>query len=144
MGRKTAVYDVSGAVVYMPNGDKLEAHSGRGSMRDNPKYSHVKMRGPTPASTYKLTMRESRFHGVEAIRLNPIDGKAPKNRTGLLAHTYLLRVPGDSSGCVVFKDYARFLAAFKRGEVQHMVVVDRLDSAPTAPRVASLFSWRNR
>ncbi|MBS9722226.1 DUF2778 domain-containing protein [Tianweitania sp. BSSL-BM11] len=143
LGRKTAVYDVSGAVVYMPNGERLEAHSGRGKMRDNPKYSHVKMRGSTPASTYKLTMREQRFHGVEAIRLNPIDGKAPKNRTGLLAHTYLLRVPGDSSGCVVFKNYPRFLAAFKRGEIDHMVVVDSLDKAPSmsvGARVASLFS----
>ena len=144
-GRRTAIYDVSAAVVYMPNGEKLEAHSGRGKLRDNPKYSHVKMRGATPASTYKLTMRETRFHGVEAIRLNPIDGKAPKNRTGLLAHTYLLRVPGDSSGCVVFKNYPRFLAAFKRGEINHLVVVDKLQQAPAqsvSARVASLFSHR--
>ncbi len=142
MGRKTAVYDVTNAVVHMPNGQKLEAHSGRGKMRDNPKYSHVKMRGSTPASTYRLSMRESLFHGVEAIRLNPISGKAPKNRTGLLAHTYLLRVPGDSSGCVVFKHYDKFLAAFKRGEITHMVVVDELESAP-APRLASFFSSRS-
>jgi hypothetical protein len=141
MGRKTAIYDISNAVVHMPNGEKLEAHSGRGTMRDNPKFTHVKMRGATPPSTYRLTMRESRFHGVEAIRLNPVDGRAPQGRTGLLAHTYLLRVPGDSSGCVVFKNYARFLAAFKRGEVDRMIVVARLDDAPTA-RVASLFSMR--
>ncbi|GHD18156.1 hypothetical protein GCM10016234_28150 [Tianweitania populi] len=142
VGRKTAIYDISAGVVHMPNGEKLEAHSGRGAMRDNPNYTHVKMRGATPASTYKLTMRETRFHGVEAIRLNPIDGKAPKGRTGLLAHTYLLRVPGDSSGCVVFKNYPQFLAAFKRGEITHMVVVPRLQDAPAAPRLASFFSRR--
>ena len=142
MGRKTAIYDITNAVVYMPNGEKLEAHSGRGKLRDNPNYTHVKMRGATPASTYKLTMRESLFHGVEAIRLNPIDGKPPKNRTGLLAHTYLLRVPGDSSGCVVFKNYPKFLAAFKRGEITHMVVVPELKNAPAAPRLASFFSRR--
>lgn len=122
---KTAIYDISAGVVHMPNGDRLEAHSGRGEMRDNPKYAHVKMRGPTPPSTYKLSMREARFHGVEAIRLNPIDGKAPLGRVGLLAHTYLLRVPGDSSGCIVFKKYDKFLAAFKRGEITHVVVVPR-------------------
>lgn len=141
-GNRTAVYDISAATVYMPNGEKLEAHSGRGEMRDNPKFTHVTMRGPTPPATYNLKMRESRFHGVEAIRLNPVDGKAPQGRVGLLAHTYLLRVRGDSSGCVVFKDYNRFLAAFKRGEVDRMVVVASMNGkGPSlASRVASIFT----
>lgn len=135
-----AVYDITAGVVHMPNGENLEAHSGLGDMMDDTRYIHVKMRGPTPPGTYKLTMRESLFHGVEAIRLTPVDGKKPFGRDGLLAHTYMLRRPGESNGCVSFRDYARFLAAFKRGEVKQMVVVPRLGNK-TEPKVASLFSW---
>ena len=72
-----AVYDITAGVVHMPNGETLEAHSGLGDMMDDTRYIHVKMRGPTPPGTYKLTMRESLFHGVEAIRLTPVDGKKP-------------------------------------------------------------------
>ncbi len=122
--KKVAIYDITNGVVHMPNGTKLEAHSGIGKMRDNPKYTHVKMKGPTPPGTYKLSMREKPFHGVAAIRLTSVDGKHPQNRTGLLAHTYLLRSrPGDSHGCVAFKHYDKFLAAFRRGEITHMVIV---------------------
>ncbi|MFN3913262.1 DUF2778 domain-containing protein [Hyphomonas sp.] len=122
--KKVAIYDITNGVVHMPNGTKLEAHSGIGKMRDNPKYTHVKMKGPTPPGTYKLSMREKPFHGVAAIRLTSVDGKHPQGRTGLLAHTYLLRSnPGDSHGCVAFKHYDKFLAAFRRGEITHMVIV---------------------
>ena len=127
IGTKVAIYDISNGVVYMPNGTKLEAHSGIGSMRDNPKFTHVKMRGPTPPGTYKLSMRESLFHGVAAIRLTPTDGKPPQGRTGLLAHSYLLRVRGDSHGCVAFAEYDRFLKAFQRGEITHMIIVPKWD-----------------
>ncbi|CDZ33356.1 DUF2778 domain-containing protein [Neorhizobium galegae] len=127
IGTKVAVYDISGGMVYMPNGSKLEAHSGIGSMRDNPKYTHVKMRGPTPPGTYKLSMREKLFHGVAAIRLTPVDGRAPQGRTGLLAHSFLLRVRGDSHGCVAFADYDKFLKAFQRGDITHMVIVPKWD-----------------
>ena len=122
--KKVAIYDITNGVVHMPNGAKLEAHSGIGKMRDNPKFTHVKMKGPTPPGTYKLSMREKPFHGVAAIRLTSVDGKHPQGRTGLLAHTYLLRSrPGDSHGCVAFKHYDKFLAAFRRGEITHMVIV---------------------
>jgi hypothetical protein len=135
-----AVYDISAGIVHMPNGEKLEAHSGLGAFMDDVRYVHVRMRGPTPPGTYKLTMRESLFHGVAAIRLTPVDGKKPFGRDGLLAHTYMLRKPGESNGCVSFRDYARFLAAFKRGEVKQMVIVPRL-AAKADAKVASLFSW---
>ena len=135
-----AVYDITAGIVHMPNGEKLEAHSGLGAYMDDVRYVHVKMRGPTPPGTYRLTMRESLFHGVEAIRLTPLDGKKPFGRDGLLAHTYMLRKPGESNGCVSFRDYARFLTAFKRGEVKQMVVVPRLGTK-SEPKVASLFSW---
>ncbi|TDK39745.1 DUF2778 domain-containing protein [Rhizobium deserti] len=127
LGTKVAIYDITNGVVHMPNGTKLEAHSGIGKMRDNPSFTHVTMRGPTPPGTYKLSMRESLFHGVAAIRLTPIDGKAPQGRTGLLAHSYLLRVRGDSHGCVAFAEYDRFLKAFQRGEITHMVIVPKYD-----------------
>lgn len=125
-GSRIAVYDISAGVVHMPNGDRLEAHSGRGSYRDNPKYVHVKNRGSTPPNVYSLRMRESRFHGVEAIRMTPVGDAKMFGRDGFLTHTYLLRVRGDSSGCVVFNDYNRFLNAFKRGEVKTLIVVPRM------------------
>jgi hypothetical protein len=149
MGARTAVYEIETATVHMPNGDKLEAHSGLGSMRDNPKYVHVKMKGSTPPSSYKLTMREALFHGVEALRLTPESGVNPHGRNGLLAHTYMLARRGESNGCVVFKEYPKFLAAFKRGDVNRIVVVSRLESKPvfadkdnkgTTKTLASLFS----
>ncbi|WP_237151784.1 DUF2778 domain-containing protein [Oryzibacter oryziterrae] len=133
-----AVYDLSAGVVYLPSGEKLEAHSGMGQMRDNIKYVHVKMRGATPPGIYNLTYREALFHGVQALRLTPTNGVAPLGRNGLLAHTYMLRVPGDSNGCVVFKNYSRFLAAFKRGEIRQMKVVPSVKPSATQ-RVASLF-----
>lgn len=135
---RVAVYDISAATVYLPSGEKLEAHSGLGQMRDNPRYVSQKNRGPTPPHTYDLRMREALFHGVQAIRLTPVDGNNRYNRDGLLAHTFMLGRRGDSNGCVVFKDYARFLRAFKRGEVNRMVVVAHMPSSKPA-RIASLF-----
>jgi hypothetical protein len=135
-GHGVAVYDISAKTVYMPDGQRLEAHSGLGAMVDQPRYVDVKDRGPTPPNTYNLSLRESRFHGVEAIRLTPTSGSNKYNRNGLLAHTYMLRGGrAESNGCVVFRDYARFLAAFKKGKVTRLVVVPRLNGSAT--RVAS-------
>ncbi len=137
-GSGTAVYDIASATVTMPDGTRLEAHSGIGSMADNVRYVNQKMRGPTPPDTYKLSMRESLFHGVEAIRLTPVDGKVKHGRTGLLAHSYLLRGGrAESHGCVAFKDYKRFLAAFKQGKIKRLVVVGGGGSSrPKATTVA--------
>lgn len=126
--RQTAVYDISARTVYMPNGTRLEAHSGLGSKIDDPRFVHVRMHGATPPHTYDLSMRESLFHGVEAIRLNPVGGEGNVfGRTGLLAHTYMLGPNGDSNGCVSFKDYEKFLRAYKNNEVKRLVVVAKLD-----------------
>ena len=123
-GNGVAVYDISAAKVYMPDGSILEAHSGIGKMADNPRYATAKMNGPTPPHTYNLKMREKRFHGVEAIRMLPVDGKNKHGRDGFLAHSYLLRGGrAESHGCVAFKDYNRFLTAFKKGKVKQLVVV---------------------
>ena len=119
-----AVYDISAAKVYMPDGSVLEAHSGIGKMADNPKFVNVKMNGPTPPHTYNLKMREKRFHGVEAIRMLPVDGKNKHGRDGFLTHSYLLRGGrAESHGCVAFKDYNKFLNAFKQGKIRQLVVV---------------------
>ncbi|MFC5556203.1 DUF2778 domain-containing protein [Methylobacterium iners] len=124
VGAGTAVYDITARVVTLPNGERLEAHSGLGDSMDNPRYVNLRMRGSTPPGTYELTEREQPFHGVRALRLNPIGGSAAiHGRTGLLAHTYLLGPSGASNGCVSFKNYDRFLEAYLRGEVQRLVVV---------------------
>lgn len=135
-GSKVAIYDVSNATVYLPDGTKLRAHSGIGAMRDNPRYDHVSMRGPTPAGIYRLSMRERRFYGVEAIRMTSIDGRDPKNRTGLLTHTNLLRGQIGSHGCVAFQNYQPFLNAFKRGQIHTLVVVPEL---PSGTQLAALY-----
>jgi hypothetical protein len=129
-GERTAIYDITAQAVYMPNGEKLEAHSGFGDFLDNPKHVSLKMRGATPPNSYRLTMREARFHGVEAIRMTPENEDVMYKRDGILAHPYMLGPNGQSNGCISFKDYGKFLAAFKRGEVDRIVVVARLDKPP--------------
>jgi hypothetical protein len=132
MGSGVAVYDISAKTVYLPDGSRLEAHSGLGAMVDQPRYVNRKNTGPTPPDTYNLTLRETRFHGVEAIRLTPAGGGNKYGRNGLLAHTYMLRGGrAESNGCVVFKDYARFLAAYKKGKINRLVVVPRLSKPLT-------------
>jgi hypothetical protein len=120
----TAVYDISARTVFLPNGEKLEAHSGLGDKLDDPRQVDVKMRGPTPPHVYDLTEREQPFHGVRALRLTPVGGSgAIHGREGLLAHTYMLGPRGDSNGCISFKDYNKFLQAYLRGDVKRLVVV---------------------
>jgi hypothetical protein len=52
-------------------------------------------------------------------------------RDGLLAHPYMLGPNGQSNGCVSFSNYPAFPTAFLRGEVDRLVVVQRLATAPT-------------
>lgn len=128
LDRFTAVYDIVAKTVHMPDGSKLEAHSGLGPKMDKPAYAHVKMHGVTPPHIYDITPREALFHGVAALRLTPLGGaSAIHNRTGLLAHNYLLGPNGDSNGCVSFKDYDRFLQAYRSGQVKRLVVVANMD-----------------
>ncbi|MCP8936901.1 DUF2778 domain-containing protein [Alsobacter sp. SYSU M60028] len=124
----TAVYDISAKVVILPNGRRLEAHSGLGDLMDDPRSARVKMRGVTPPNVYTLRLREQLFHGVRAIRLTPVDESRMHGRDGMLAHTYMLGPRGDSNGCVSFKDYDAFLTAFLRGEVSRLVVVETATS----------------
>lgn len=125
--RWTAVYDVSAHTVYLPNGTRLEAHSGLGSRMDDPRYVHERMRGATPPNIYELRPREALFHGVPALRLIPIGNGELYGRTGLLAHTYMLGPNGESNGCVSFRNYNAFLQAYQNGEIKRLAVVARLN-----------------
>src|SRR5690606_33563838 len=51
-GSGIAVYDIEAATVYLPNGERLEAHSGLAHMQDDPRYVDRKNRGPTPPNVY--------------------------------------------------------------------------------------------
>lgn len=123
----TAVYDISAHTVYMPDGTRLEAHSGLGSRLDDPRHVDERMHGATPPAVYELEPREALFHGVRALRLKPVDNDKVYGRAGLLAHNYLLGPNGDSNGCVSFKNYNAFLQAYANHKVKRLAVVAHLD-----------------
>ena len=126
--RDTAVYDITAHTVYLPDGTKLEAHSGLGSNLDDPRSSRTRMRGVTPPHIYTLKPREALFHGVAALRLTPIGGEESIfGREGLLAHTFMLGPNGDSNGCVSFRDYNAFLSAYRNQGIRKLAVVARVD-----------------
>jgi len=126
--RSTAVYDISAKMVYLPDGSTLEAHSGLGNKLDDPGSARVRMLGVTPPHIYELKPREALFHGVPALRLNPIGGEESiYGRSGLLAHTYMLGPNGDSNGCVSFKDYYAFLDAYNNKGIRKLAVVTRIE-----------------
>ncbi|WFU28165.1 DUF2778 domain-containing protein [Bradyrhizobium sp. CB1717] len=126
--RDTAVYDITAKTVYLPDGTKLEAHSGLGSNLDDPRSQRTRMRGVTPPHIYTLKPREALFHGVPALRLTPIGGEsAIYGRDGLLAHTFMLGPNGDSNGCVSFKDYYAFLDAYRNKGIRKLAVLARVD-----------------
>jgi Protein of unknown function (DUF2778) len=125
--RSTAVYDISAHAVYMPDGTTLEAHSGLGGFLDDPNHAQERMRGVTPPAVYDLKLRESPFHGVQALRLIPLDEDKVFGRSGLLAHSFMLGPNGQSNGCVSFRNYEAFLQAYLKHEIKRLVVVARLD-----------------
>jgi hypothetical protein len=127
---RTAIYDITARTVYLPSGRRLEAHSGYGGYMDSPRHVHMRMRGATPPNVYNLALRERLFHGVRALRLNPVDGGRMYGRDGILAHSYLLGPNGQSHGCVSFSNYPEFLSAFLKGEITRLAVVERLESPP--------------
>lgn len=122
-GTGTAVYNIANHTVTLPSGAQLEAHSGLGTHLDDPGSVTERMRGATPPTIYELTQREALFHGVRALRLTPLMEGTTFGRGGLLAHTFMLGPRGDSNGCVVFRDYAAFLAAYDAGQIRRLLVV---------------------
>jgi type VI secretion system (T6SS) effector TldE1-like protein len=126
----TAVYDITARTVYMPDGTKLEAHSGLGNLMDDPSRVNARNAGATPPGIYEMKPREKLFHGVPALRMNPVDGTDTFGRAGLLAHPYMLGPNGDSNGCVSIKNYDHFLKAYRNGEIKRIAVVVRLNDRP--------------
>jgi Protein of unknown function (DUF2778) len=133
----TAVYDISARAVYLPNGAKLEAHSGYGNLMDDPGHVNERMIGATPPNVYELKPRERLFHGVQALRMIPVGDGDMLGRSGLLTHSFMLGPNGDSNGCVSIRDYDKFLSAFNNGEIKRLVVVPSLGEAVTASRRSS-------
>jgi Protein of unknown function (DUF2778) len=136
----TAIYDISAHTVYLPNGERLEAHSGLGENIDDVHSVSLKSRGVTPPNVYDLTPRESLFHGVRALRMTPIDSGKMYGREGILAHSFMLGPSGQSNGCVSFRDYPAFLNAYLRGDVTRLVVVEQLNDPPSASTAGVWFS----
>jgi hypothetical protein len=130
----TAVYDISARAVYMPNGAKLEAHSGLGGLMDDPAHVNERNVGATPPNVYDLKPRERLFHGVAALRMTPVGESDALGRSGLLVHSYMLGPNGDSNGCVSIREYDKFLQAYRNGVVKRLVVVPSLNDGLTASR----------
>jgi hypothetical protein len=125
--RSTAVYDITAHTVYLPDGTRLEAHSGLGNRLDDPHYAHERNRGVTPPAVYSLEPREALFHGVRALRLIPEDESKVFGRSGLLAHSFMLGPNGDSNGCVSIRNYEAFLRAYQNHEITRLAVVERAE-----------------
>jgi hypothetical protein len=136
---RTAVYDISARTVYMPDGRRLEAHSGLGDRMDDARYVNIKEEGATPPNVYDLSLRENLFHGVRALRMTPVGDGKMYGRDGILAHSYMLGPSGQSNGCVSFSDYPAFLKAFLRGEVTRLVVVEHLANPPSTQIASASF-----
>jgi hypothetical protein len=125
--RQTAVYDIAAKTVYLPDGTRLEAHSGLGSRMDDVRSANIRMQVVTPPHIYELKPREALFHGVPALRLTPIGGEDKIfGRDGLLAHTYMLGGTGQSNGCVSFKDYYAFLDAYRNKGIRRLAVLAKV------------------
>jgi hypothetical protein len=125
--KQTAVYDITAHAVYLPNGIRLEAHSGMGNLMDDPDHVGERMVGATPPATYDLKPREKLFHGVPALRMNPQDASAALGRSGLLTHPFMLGPRGDSNGCVSIKNYDLFIKSYNEGMFTRLVVLRSLN-----------------
>lgn len=132
----TVLYDIAKRVVYLPDGEKLEAHSGFGEWIDDPESVHRKMVGVTPPNVYAVGFREKPFHGVRALRMKPVGSGNMYGRDGILAHSYLLGEAGASNGCISVKDYEKFLKAYEDGKFNQIIVLRSADE-PVPSQVAS-------
>lgn len=123
----TVLYDIAKRAVYMPDGEKLEAHSGFGKFMDDPESMHRKDVGVTPPNVYAVSFREKPFRGVRALRMKPVGGGDMHGRDGFLAHSFLLGENGQSNGCISVRDYDKFLQAFEDGKFNRIIVVRSAD-----------------
>jgi hypothetical protein len=131
----TVLYDITKRAVYMPDGTKLEAHSGFGEWLDDPDSMHRKNVGVTPPNVYAVSFREKPFHGVRALRMKPVGDGKMYGRDGILAHSFLLGEAGASNGCISIREYDAFLKAFEDGQFNRIIVVRSIDEP--MPRVVA-------
>lgn len=124
---KTVLYDITKRAVYLPDGTKLEAHSGFGEWMDDPSSVHRKNVGVTPPNVYAVSFREKPFHGVRALRMKPVGDGKMYGRDGILAHSFLLGEAGASNGCISIREYDTFLKAFEDGHFNQIIVVRSID-----------------
>lgn len=124
---KTVLYDITRRAVYLPDGTKLEAHSGFGEWMDDPDSVHRKNVGVTPPNVYAVSFREKPFHGVRALRMKPVGEGKMYGRDGILAHSYLLGEAGASNGCVSIREYEKFLKAYEDGQFNQIIVLRSVD-----------------
>ncbi|WP_168192773.1 DUF2778 domain-containing protein [Undibacter mobilis] len=122
-----ALYDIAKRAVYLPDGTKLEAHSGFGAWMDDPESVHLKNVGVTPPNVYAVTFREKPFHGVRALRMKPVGEGKMYGRDGILAHSYLLGEAGASNGCISIREYDKFLKAYEDGQFNQIIVLRSID-----------------
>ena len=80
-----------------------------GEALDNPRYVSRARGWPDAAACLRADVAGRSFHGVQALRLNPVGEGGIYGRAGLLAHPFMLGPNGDSNGCVSVKDYDAFL-----------------------------------
>lgn len=132
----TVLYDIVKRAVYMPDGEKLEAHSGFGKFMDDPDSMHRKDVGVTPPNVYTVSFREKPFHGVRALRMKPVGGGNMYGRDGFLTHSFLLGTNGESNGCISLRDYDKFLQAYEDGKFDRIIVLRSADE-PLPSQVAS-------
>jgi hypothetical protein len=132
----TALYDINKRAVYLPDGDRLEAHSGFGKWMDDPESVARKDVGVTPPNVYAVAFREKPFHGVRALRMKPVGGGNMYGRDGILAHSFLLGEAGASNGCISVRDYDKFLRAYEDGKFDQIIVLRSADE-PGPSQVAS-------
>jgi hypothetical protein len=130
------LYDIAKRAVYLPDGQKLEAHSGYGQYMDDLESMHRKDVGVTPPNVYAVSFREKPFHGVRALRMKPVGSGNMYGRDGILAHSFLLGAEGASNGCISVRDYDKFVQAFEDGKFSQIIVL-RSAEEPVPSQVAS-------
>ena len=122
----TAVYDLSAHTVYLPNGTKLEAHSGLGDRLDDPNHVNERMRGATPPHLY-----ETRAAGGFVPRRAGLASKSHRRRRyfrprrSTRPHLYAgpeLGIPTAACRSRTTTD----LRAYQNGEIRKLAVVARL------------------
>jgi hypothetical protein len=123
----TVLYDIVKRAVYLPDGTRLEAHSGFGEWMDDPESVRRKNVGVTPPNVYAVSFREKPFHGVRALRMKPVGDGNMYGRDGILAHSFLLGEAGASNGCISIREYDTFLKAFEDGHFNRIIVVRSVD-----------------